>query len=179
MVTMSESAKEMLRRADAVCFDVDSTVVVDEGIDILADVCGCGKEVADWCVDSDCCFICEIAFVQHDLGAFVRIMLFESKTVFRMLQGMGPIVIKSTVAITGHVAMTSRTNRGMEGNVLFQDALSARLDIMKPSLSDIENCLQVHPPQLTPGVKYALGVLFLLGLARVYFLWLALEYGAQ
>jgi hypothetical protein len=165
MVTMSgnstsENAKEMLRRADAVCFDVDSTVVVDEGIDILADVCGCGKEVADWCVDN-CCFICEIAIVQHGLGAFVRIMFVVSKMDVRMLQGTGPNVIKSMVAITWHVATTNRTNRAMGGNVLFQDALSARLDIMKPSLSDIENCLQMHPPQLTPGVKYASDVLFL------------------
>lgn len=47
---MSVNARDALRRADAVCFDVDSTVVVDEGIDKLADVCGVGEEVANWCV---------------------------------------------------------------------------------------------------------------------------------
>ncbi|GMN54281.1 hypothetical protein TIFTF001_023417 [Ficus carica] len=36
------------RSADAVCFDVDSTVCVDEGIDELAEFCGAGKAVAEW-----------------------------------------------------------------------------------------------------------------------------------
>ncbi|KAI4374520.1 hypothetical protein MLD38_012504 [Melastoma candidum] len=46
-------SKEVLavwRNADAVCFDVDSTVCVDEGIDELADFCGAGKAVAEWTV---------------------------------------------------------------------------------------------------------------------------------
>lgn len=34
--------------ADAVCFDVDSTVCLDEGIDELADFCGAGQAVAEW-----------------------------------------------------------------------------------------------------------------------------------
>lgn len=36
------------RSAGAVCFDVDSTVCLDEGIDELADFCGAGKAVAEW-----------------------------------------------------------------------------------------------------------------------------------
>lgn len=39
---------EIWRSADAVCFDVDSTVCVDEGIDELAEFCGAGKAVAEW-----------------------------------------------------------------------------------------------------------------------------------
>nr|CAD1822621.1 unnamed protein product [Ananas comosus var. bracteatus] len=39
---------EIWRSADAVCFDVDSTVCLDEGIDELADFCGAGKAVAEW-----------------------------------------------------------------------------------------------------------------------------------
>ncbi|XP_065878850.1 phosphoserine phosphatase, chloroplastic isoform X3 [Euphorbia lathyris] len=39
---------ELWRGADAVCFDVDSTVCLDEGIDELADFCGAGKAVAEW-----------------------------------------------------------------------------------------------------------------------------------
>ena len=39
---------ELWRSADAVCFDVDSTVCVDEGIDELAEFCGAGKAVAEW-----------------------------------------------------------------------------------------------------------------------------------
>ncbi|RVW32857.1 Phosphoserine phosphatase, chloroplastic [Vitis vinifera] len=39
---------ELWQDADAVCFDVDSTVCVDEGIDELAEFCGAGKAVAEW-----------------------------------------------------------------------------------------------------------------------------------
>ncbi|XP_072972154.1 phosphoserine phosphatase, chloroplastic [Typha angustifolia] len=44
----SEDVLEIWRSADAVCFDVDSTVCLDEGIDELADFCGAGKAVAEW-----------------------------------------------------------------------------------------------------------------------------------
>ena len=36
------------RNAHAVCFDVDSTVCEDEGIDELAAFCGAGEAVAAW-----------------------------------------------------------------------------------------------------------------------------------
>lgn len=39
-------ARAMLRQANAVCFDVDSTVIQDEGIDVLADFKGKGAAVA-------------------------------------------------------------------------------------------------------------------------------------
>jgi phosphoserine phosphatase len=39
-------AQQCLRACDAVCFDVDSTVIVDEGIDELASFLGCGEAVA-------------------------------------------------------------------------------------------------------------------------------------
>eukprot|EP00903_Cladosiphon_okamuranus_P013185 g12297.t1 len=42
-----EGARRALRRAQAVCFDVDSTVIAEEGIDILADFCGAAEAVAD------------------------------------------------------------------------------------------------------------------------------------
>lgn len=40
-------AKQLLRGADAVCFDVDSTVVVTEGIDVLARCYGVEESVAN------------------------------------------------------------------------------------------------------------------------------------
>jgi len=43
-----QNAKTVWRKADAVCFDVDSTVIMDEGIDELAAFCGRGKEVSEW-----------------------------------------------------------------------------------------------------------------------------------
>ena len=80
------------RQAQAVCFDVDSTVSPDEGIDVLAEVAGVGQQVADL------------------------------------------------------------TRRAMGGNVLFQDALRARLDLIRPSRALIDQTLRRHPPRLNPGV---------------------------
>jgi len=36
------------RNADAVCLDVDSTVITGEGLDDLAEYCGCGEAIAKW-----------------------------------------------------------------------------------------------------------------------------------
>lgn len=44
----SREVLDIWRNADAVCFDVDSTVCLDEGIDELADFCGAWKAVAEW-----------------------------------------------------------------------------------------------------------------------------------
>ncbi|CAL2262001.1 unnamed protein product [Prunus armeniaca] len=44
----SKDVLDLWRNADAVCFDVDSTVCLDEGIDELAEYCGAGKAVAEW-----------------------------------------------------------------------------------------------------------------------------------
>ena len=41
------AARRVWRRAAAVCFDVDSTVCQEEGIDVLADICGAGDAVAE------------------------------------------------------------------------------------------------------------------------------------
>lgn len=47
-VAPSKEILELWRDVEAVCFDVDSTVCVDEGIDELAEFCGAGKAVAEW-----------------------------------------------------------------------------------------------------------------------------------
>ncbi|KAG2380753.1 Phosphoserine phosphatase [Vigna angularis] len=44
----SKEVLELWRKGDAVCFDVDSTVCLDEGIDEIAEFCGAGKAVAEW-----------------------------------------------------------------------------------------------------------------------------------
>ncbi|KAF8673424.1 hypothetical protein HU200_048989 [Digitaria exilis] len=88
----SKGAIETLRNADAVCFDVDSTVILDEGIDELADFCGAGKAVAEW------------------------------------------------------------TAKAMTGTVPFEEALAARLSLIKPSLSQVEECLEKRPPRISPGM---------------------------
>ena len=80
------------RNAQAVCFDIDSTVCLDEGIDVLAAHAGVGDQVS------------------------------------------------------------ALTRQAMGGNVLFQDALKQRLDLIRPSRTMISACLRAHPPRLTPGI---------------------------
>lgn len=41
-------ARKKLLHAHAVCFDVDSTVITEEGIDVLAEFNGAGAAVAEW-----------------------------------------------------------------------------------------------------------------------------------
>ncbi|XP_018563778.1 phosphoserine phosphatase isoform X2 [Anoplophora glabripennis] len=44
---MANEVQNVLKNADAICFDVDSTVIQEEGIDELAKFCNKGTEVAD------------------------------------------------------------------------------------------------------------------------------------
>lgn len=44
---MALETQKVLQKADAVCFDVDSTVIQEEGIDELAKFCNKGTEVAN------------------------------------------------------------------------------------------------------------------------------------
>ncbi len=80
------------RGAQAVCFDVDSTVSPDEGIDVLASHAGVADQVAEL------------------------------------------------------------TRQAMGGAVRFQDAMSSRLALIRPSQALVEACLRAHPPRLTPGI---------------------------
>ncbi|KAL3852111.1 hypothetical protein ACJMK2_015794 [Sinanodonta woodiana] len=48
VIASQEDVQSIWRSADAVCFDVDSTVLEDEGLDELAEFCGVGLEVREW-----------------------------------------------------------------------------------------------------------------------------------
>jgi phosphoserine phosphatase len=86
-------AKRIIQSADIVCFDVDSTVIVEEGIDELADFCGKGEEVSNL------------------------------------------------------------TREAMGGSMTFQEALRRRLDIIKPTQSQIRQFLVERPSTLSPRFK--------------------------
>ncbi|GAB5369654.1 hypothetical protein AAMO2058_001423700 [Amorphochlora amoebiformis] len=90
-----EKAKSALKGADAVCFDVDSTVITEEGIDVLA------------------------ASLSPDVGKKVA----------------------------------EFTANAMGGSMPFHVALANRLDIMKPSRKDIDDCLKNHPLKFSPGLE--------------------------
>lgn len=86
-------AKRIIQSADIVCFDVDSTVIVEEGIDELAEFCGKGEEVSNL------------------------------------------------------------TREAMGGAMTFQEALRRRLDIIKPTQSQIRQFLMEKPSTLSPRIK--------------------------
>ncbi|XP_035439713.1 phosphoserine phosphatase isoform X3 [Spodoptera frugiperda] len=92
VMSPQQSIKDLFRTADCVCFDVDSTVIKDEGIDELAKFCGKGDEVK------------------------------------------------------------RLTAEAMGGGMTFQEALKKRLDIIRPSVSQIREFIETFPIHLTPGV---------------------------
>ncbi len=94
-----ELAKEAIKKADAVCFDVDSTVITEEGIDVLATSLGVGD------------------------------------------------------------AVSKLTASAMGGTTLFQNALKARLDLIKPSIENLENIQKEHPLQFTHRLKELIEIL--------------------
>jgi len=91
--TSEAAVRLMWQHADAVCFDIDSTVCQDEAIDELADFCGVGEEVAAY------------------------------------------------------------TRKAMNGGVTFREALRARLDLIQPSIFQMQAYIRNNPPRLTPGIK--------------------------
>ncbi|XP_059052005.1 phosphoserine phosphatase [Achroia grisella] len=93
VMSPQQSVQEIFRTADCVCFDVDSTVIQDEGIDELANFCGKGDEVK------------------------------------------------------------RLTAEAMGGNMTFQEALKKRLDIIRPSVSQVREFLEKFPVRLTPGIS--------------------------
>lgn len=88
-----DEVKKIWRHADAVCFDVDSTVVQEEGIDELAKFCGKGEQVSQL------------------------------------------------------------TKKAMGGNSDFREALTTRLNIILPTLEQLEEFIELHPATLTPGIR--------------------------
>ncbi|XP_013145314.1 PREDICTED: phosphoserine phosphatase isoform X3 [Papilio polytes] len=91
-MTPQQTVQELFRTADCVCFDVDSTVIRDEGIDELARFCGKGDEVK------------------------------------------------------------RLTAEAMGGSMTFQEALKKRLDIIRPTASQIRQFIATFPINLTPGI---------------------------
>ena len=126
--TASENVLQIWREADAVCFDVDSTVCPSEGIDDLAEYLGKGDE-----------------------GAWTASRVPKtraSKSVVRasdnpLRRRVDPRTLRAVAALT---------SAAMAGGMPFQDALSARLDLLRPSATDIAAFLGAHPPRLTPGI---------------------------
>jgi phosphoserine phosphatase len=86
-------AKNLWRKANAVCFDVDSTLIQDEAIDELANFCGKGDEVQEL------------------------------------------------------------TAQAMTGGMDFREALALRLDLIRPTQTQLRNFICTQKQRLTPYVK--------------------------
>lgn len=84
---------------DCICFDVDSTVINEEGIDLLSIQCN-----------------------KYEL-------------------------------------VQSFTASAMNGEMKFEDSLRERLNIIRPSMIDIENCLKQTPPKLTENCQQLISLL--------------------
>lgn len=132
-----EQTKEIFRRADAVCFDVDSTVIREEGIDELAKFCGVGDAVQEMYVWEDKC-------PSHDSLFCLKFYMSASRI---FLLRLGDQFFKQTF-FPPH-----RTRNAMGGSVTFKTALTERLSIIKCSREQVNKLITDHPPQLTAGIK--------------------------
>ena len=132
MATLSDM-KEVFRRADAVCFDVDSTVIKEEGIDELAKFCGVGDAVTEMYVYT-CC--------QHHFNVHWKVPQNWDYT-WIYLNNYANILLLSHF----------RTRKAMGGSMSFKTALIDRLSIIRCSREQVNKLLTDHPPQLTPGIR--------------------------
>ncbi|XP_063707810.1 phosphoserine phosphatase [Culicoides brevitarsis] len=89
----TSQATEILKASHVVCFDVDSTVIKEEGIDELAKFCGKGDEVKEL------------------------------------------------------------TKEAMGGAMSFEEALTRRLNIIRPTQAQIKEFTKLHPSTITPGLR--------------------------
>ena len=76
-----EATQQIWRKADAVCFDVDSTLVTIEGLDALAEYCGVGEEVKQWTKRA----MRGSVTIQESLKARLNIVKATEKQVLRIL----------------------------------------------------------------------------------------------
>lgn len=132
-----EQTKEIFRRADAVCFDVDSTVIREEGIDELAKFCGVGDAVREMYAWADKC----------PCPDFLYYLKFYMSASCIFLPRHEVKVFKQTF-FPPH-----RTRNAMGGSVTFKTALTERLSIIKCSREQVNKLITDHPPQLTAGIK--------------------------
>ncbi|CAK9148328.1 unnamed protein product [Ilex paraguariensis] len=70
-IVSSKEFLEVWRNAKVICFDVDNTVCIDEGIDELAEFCGARKAIAEWTARA------MNGFVPFEEALAVRLSLFN------------------------------------------------------------------------------------------------------
>lgn len=127
------------RSAKAVCFDVDSTLCTDESIDEIAAFLGVGEQVAA---------------LTSQLSRFLFFCVFSSRSV-SLVSNSAFAAPLSFLFLTKIVEVKNKKklrHRAMGGSTKFEDALAARLGLMKPSRAQLEQFIQKNPPKLSPGI---------------------------
>nr|CAD7407923.1 unnamed protein product [Timema poppensis] len=151
-MSTKEEVQVLWKNADAICFDVDSTIIQDEAIDELAKFCGRGADVAnisdeESVVDGDS---------DNDEVNLVREEVHQSDTE-EMDEEQEHSIKNSDQQWSDHDddndGSDTRTKEAMKGKINFKQAFARRLDIIQPSMSQIREFIRTRPSKLSPGIK--------------------------
>ncbi|VDM18940.1 unnamed protein product [Hydatigera taeniaeformis] len=124
----------------AVCFDVDSTVCSDDGIDMLAAYCNKGEIVSQMYVNT---------FLSPATDSLPPPLCTSRELDFcGVEQTLGAVVDSSTSG-----SFRFRTTQAMDGTMDVTEALEQRLRILGLSKDLIRRFLEDTPLRLTPGVE--------------------------
>ena len=138
----SPSVLATWRSAKAVCFDVDSTLCVDESIDEIAAFLGVGEQVAALTSLLSFCFF-----------NFLFVFLVSPQLVLALVaMSSFSFFLSLTKEASKFEKQKTLSSRAMGGSTKFEDALAARLGLMKPSRAQIEEFIAKNPPKLSPGI---------------------------
>ncbi|KAL5987830.1 hypothetical protein ACLOJK_035586 [Asimina triloba] len=124
-----EEVLDVWRKADAVCFDVDSTVCLDDGIDELADYCGGGKAVAEWTA-------------RFFFLLFVGI--YKSGAVWEFSLPVAGIARAMNGSVSLEEALSARLSLFKPSLTLVHDFLDKRPPRLSPGIADLVKTLQAR-----------------------------------
>nr|CAD7461065.1 unnamed protein product [Timema tahoe] len=161
-MSTKEEVQVLWKNADAICFDVDSTIIQDEAIDELAKFCGRGADVAK--------IFSEKERKNHYLNGqnwttrWVGVTCVEgpetgqqSGSVLLVWKGQRQVNKVGRCYLCGRAK--DRTKEAMKGKINFKQAFSRRLDIIQPSMSQIREFIRTRPSKLSPGIKSLVNLL--------------------
>nr|CAD7430539.1 unnamed protein product [Timema monikensis] len=139
-MSTKEEVQVLWKNADAICFDVDSTIIQDEAIDELAKFCGRGADVAKIQI--------EIPSIPVSLKEGGRELLRIEKLLLQRPKLDNKV---GRCYLCGRAI--DRTKEAMKGKINFKQAFARRLDIIQPSMSQIREFIRTRPSKLSPGIK--------------------------
>ncbi|XP_043225024.1 phosphoserine phosphatase-like isoform X1 [Amphibalanus amphitrite] len=133
-----QEARRLWKEADAVCFDVDSTVIREEGCDELARFLGKAEEVAE--------------LTRLSMGGALDLR----HAVRRTLAVLAPSrcdIVRFLGERRLRLSPAARTRRAMSGAMEFREALRLRLELLRPSHADVSRFTSQLPLNVSPGIS--------------------------